>query len=95
MQNSFKDIRIPGSPIRAPPRVNWQNENRPRSKVRESPKLPSDGDDNSLRSYGTRLNIVFGTVLLSLGLLWSAIDCFSNLASAALRAMTGLECVAN
>jgi hypothetical protein len=33
-------------------------------------------------------NIVFGIVLLSLGLLWSAVDYLSNIDSTALRAMT-------
>ena len=37
------------------------------------------------------LNNVFGTVLLMMGLLWSAGDYLSNLDCAALRAMTSLE----
>jgi triphosphoribosyl-dephospho-CoA synthetase len=44
-----------------------------------------------LKVCGTFQNIVFGIVLHSMGLLWSADDSVSNLDCAALRAMTGPE----
>jgi hypothetical protein len=49
-----------------------QHPNRPRAKVEKRAKALSDGEDNSLKVYGAIQNNVFGTVLLSLGLLWGA-----------------------
>ena len=45
-----------------------------------------------LKVCGTFQNIVFGIVLLCMGLLWSADNHVSNLDCAALRAMTGPKC---
>ncbi|MEI6138459.1 MAG: hypothetical protein WCP85_04305 [Mariniphaga sp.] len=47
--------------------------------------------ENLLKVGGAIQNNVFGKVLLSLGLLWSANNYLSNLDCAALRAMTGSE----
>jgi hypothetical protein len=48
-------------------------------------------EGNTLKFSDVIRKIVFGTVLPSLGLLWSADDYLSNSDCAALRAMTGLE----
>lgn len=62
---------------------------------RKNAKLLRDGEGNSLKSLWRKPEYVFGTVLLSMGLLWSADDYFSKLNCAALRAMTVLDGVAN
>ena len=65
--------------------------NRPRSKDRESANHPSDGDEKPFESWWRKPELCFGTVLLRMGLLWSAVDYLSNLNYAVLRAMTAHE----